>query len=174
MSKRWSVQQSVAILIIALNFSLVPAAASGKDAAPADSALRLKTRSYDVGSTETFISKNAIRVNFNSDVYLVASAPQWRVVLCNRDLKKGLSMTLQQWLTHSPQWSFTPVDDWIRTEPLLEIGKKRVFGRPCIEFAFAQKYPNGKLLVKQDATRGKICIDTEKMCQWKPVIFFNA
>ncbi len=148
-------------LILALAF--FPSLAGAREISrSADSALRLKSRCYDVGNTEALISKNAIRINFSKDVYLVACSPQWRVVLFNRELKKGISYSYQQWLRHSPQWSFTPVDDWIRTERLIERGTIRVFGRPCTKFVFARKYADGRLEVKTGANRGEVALDTDK------------
>lgn len=148
-------------LIVAL--ALVPSVAEAKeDLRSAESVLRLKTRCYDVGNTETFISKNAIRINFNKDAYLVACSPKWQVVLFNRESKKGISLPCKQWISHSPRWSFSPIDDWIRAERLIEKGTTRVFGRTCTKLVFAHKYPNGRVEVKTGSTQGEVAVDTDR------------
>jgi hypothetical protein len=87
-----------------------------------------------LGGVEIYTCKNALRVQLQSGkTYLVARAPDWRVVIFNPTTKNGLSMPLKDWLRHTPQLAFFPVPDqnehWVQSS----VGETILLGRKCVK-----------------------------------------
>jgi hypothetical protein len=85
-----------------------------------------------LGGLDIYMSKDAVRVQLQSGkTYLVARAPDWRVVLFNPSNNHGMSMPLQKWLDHTPQYVFFPVPDshdrWMQSSP----SEVEMLGRRC-------------------------------------------
>jgi hypothetical protein len=109
---------------------------------------KIDQSSYFVGRADTFINDHAIRVNFGSEkIFLVASAPTWRVVLYNAEKKLGLAFSYDEWLQRHPVWSNALDHDWIPRAALLPVGTSRIYGLPVRTYKFGERV-NGKVIVK--------------------------
>ena len=125
--------------------------------AAADKALYLKQSAASVGAAESYLSNQGVRINLGNDqVYLVAKAPAWRVVVYNNITKKGLAMPYQQWISHHPVWNHGKDVDWIPAEHLLKVASPVIDGRRCSDFVLAGLLPNGDLVPKAVGTSGHL------------------
>ncbi len=125
--------------------------------AAAEKALYLKQSAASVGAAESFLTSQGVRINFGSDqIYLVAKAPTWRVVLFNGITKKGLAMPYQQWISHHPTWNHGKDVDWIPAEHLLKVASPVIGGRRCTDFVLAELLPNGHLVSKTAGVSGHL------------------
>jgi hypothetical protein len=125
--------------------------------AAAEKALYLKQSAALVGAAESYLTSKAVRINFGNDqIYLVAKAPTWRVVMFNNITKKGLAMPYQQWISHHPTWNHGKDIDWIPAEHLLKVASPVIDGRYCTDFVLAELLPNGHLVPKAGGACGHL------------------
>ncbi len=125
--------------------------------AAAEKTLYLKQSAVSVGAAESYLTSQAVRINFGNDqIYLVAKAPTWRVVLYNRITKKGLAMPYQQWIDHHPIWNHGKDVDWAPSEHILKVASPVINGRRCSDFVLAELLPNGHLVPKAVGTSGHL------------------
>jgi hypothetical protein len=97
-----------------------------------------------LGGLKVYISGKALKVLvMNGKAYLVASAPGWRVVEYNPSNNLGMTMTLKEWMAHTPQFTFIapPPDDpfvWQQTRatPI------KFLGKDCIKARTHRRYKN--------------------------------
>lgn len=69
----------------------------------------LTQRGSVLGHVNTYVCSNAIRIELpDNRCYLVAAAPDWRVVLYNPDKKCAMDMSLEQFEKHEAQYSYLP------------------------------------------------------------------
>jgi hypothetical protein len=127
-------------------------------AAASDKALFLKQSSASIGSSESYLTSHAIRININDKSYLIAKAPTWRVVLFNSSNKTGMQMSYQQWISHHPKWNHGKDVDWVPSEHLLKVASPKVDGRLCTDYLLAELLPNGQLVAKQAGTSGHLLV----------------
>ena len=126
----------------------------------------------------TYVNENSLRVTLSdSKVYLVANAPDWKVVFCNPENKKALTMTLPNWIKHFVQFTYAE-PDWDRFKLLL--CRKRLVkrdGRVLFHYDIAGLMSpnglvpcttcrNGKYLVLENKTvPPQACNILEKTCE---------
>lgn len=127
-------------------------------AAASDKALFLKQSSASIGTSESYLTSHAIRININDKSYLVAKAPTWRVVLFNSSSKTGMQMSYQQWISHHPKWNHGKDVDWVPSEHLLKVASPKVDGRLCTDYLLAELLPNGQLVAKKAGTSGHLLV----------------
>ncbi len=148
--------QSRGLLFRALGVLMLLCGATNSVAA-AEKALYLKQSAVSVGATESYLTSQAVRINFGNDqVYLVSKAPTWRVVIFNNITKKGLAMPYQQWISHHPVWNQGKDVDWIPAEHLLKVASPIIGGRHCNDFVLAELLPNGHLVPKAAGASGHL------------------
>lgn len=99
----------------------------------------LTQRSAVLGDVITYVSPNAIKAVFVSNhAYLIAKAPDWRVVIYSPGLKTAVDLNFQDYLNHAPQFSFMGQDggslDFHR--PLFRNGTKQYAEHTCSMFVY--------------------------------------
>src|SRR5277367_6639209 len=100
-------------------------------------ALVLHQKDYYRGLIDVIITPSALRMDLNGGaIYLVAKAPDWRVVFFNSRDKVAMDMTLEEYLLHRPKWwpfeRSYPAS--IRYPPLEKIGTITYLGKSCLKF----------------------------------------
>ena len=135
------------VVAIWLVVSLQPAAPCLCADGQSGTTLVLNQVSDVCGHITTYVNERAIKITFvDRPDYLVASAPTWKVMLCNGSNKKALSMSLEQWLKHVPQMTYAAAD-WDRFE--LTLARKYLIkrdGRDLRRFTIVGMY-QGKRIV---------------------------
>jgi len=111
----------------------------------------LRSGMDDLGGVKIYISDRSLKVqSLNAGTYVVANAPDWRVVLYNPRNNHGLSMSMKEWMVHKPQWIYltNPADDrpfvWTSTQPQPVV----YLGRKCVKAYMQRKYkaePNSRV-----------------------------
>ncbi|MBU6455558.1 MAG: hypothetical protein KGS72_27550 [Cyanobacteria bacterium REEB67] len=107
--------------------------------------LVLEQQSDAYGKVITTINNHALKISvIGGKSYLVACAPAWRVMLCNDESKRAMSMSLAQWLHHIPSTSYVG-SDWNRYEfAVSPRGGVRKGGLDYLHFVFPADHPTAK------------------------------
>jgi hypothetical protein len=115
----------------------------------------LKQRSDVFGAITTYVGEKHLKIVIGKPTtYLVASAPEWKVMVANDLNGRALSMSYKQWMEHFPQTTYIG-SDWDRCKlTVIKGGEARLFGRPCLHYYFPYEPPAQKTstarLVKGD------------------------
>jgi hypothetical protein len=121
------------------------------DAAPQRAALCdtlvLEQRTETLGRVTTYVSERGVKVLVkDSKCYLVALAPTWKVMFCNDENKKALSMTYDKWLKHFPRFTYSAADEWDRCSTVVYKGDNvRRLGYIMRQCFFPAKNVNGHI-----------------------------
>ncbi len=87
-----------------------------------------------LGGFKTYVTPKAVRVqSLSSKWYLITKAPDWHVTLYNPTNNQGMSMQLQRWLKHTPQFAYWPVPKESEQWHIYLSTRIQFLGHPCLK-----------------------------------------
>lgn len=116
---------------------------------PSEQTMVLEQYSHVAGRIFTFVNPHALRINIeNKEIFLVATAPSWRVVFFNSKTNCAMDLPLNEWLKHQAEWSYINEDNWLGEETVMKTGDITRFGVKCEELCLASPTRDGHLVKK--------------------------
>ncbi len=122
--------------------------------------LVLKQQGMLVGGSKVYAGKDSLRVEFGTPTaYLVANAPTWHVYLYNKSNNKGLDMSYEDWLKHTPHWLFALEDEeWLRRTDVVKTTPVKILGQNCDQYRLGFKGADGVVRLKAYGVQGTISV----------------
>ncbi len=109
-----------------------------------------------LGHVLTYVSRDAIRVDCNdNNAYLVAKAPDWRVVMFNPSMNAAMDMPYEKFLEHEIRFSYVPSEGGGVNErwPKFRAGSIKVSGLEATKYIIPAN-PRARSLKESPNTLG--------------------
>lgn len=124
------------------------AAGTVKGTTAPQKAIIVHQKSDCYGPVTTYYTDKAVKmVMDNTKIFLVATAPEWRVVFYDPDKNQALELPLDQWLKHTPSPTYLPEDAKRSKWKATPDGKGVCVGHNCEKYAVGT---NGQYLALEN------------------------
>jgi len=86
----------------------------------------------ELGGYKAYMNQHGIKIMYLAGkAYIVSNAPTWRVLFFNPVNKKGLEMSLDEWLKHRMQLYYLSIPTTKPNWALVADGTTKFYGYPC-------------------------------------------